>query len=79
MALADVAATPAPAFDARAAIAAVPRMYNFAADIIERNVAAGRADKPGVRRRLFKILDRAELSEREATLWTAFLRQIGKF
>src|SRR5262249_18498927 len=44
MALADV--SPAPAFDARAAIAAIPRMYNFAADILGRNLAAGRADKP---------------------------------
>ncbi|MCA1828209.1 MAG: RNA methyltransferase [Myxococcales bacterium] len=40
--------------------------------------AAGRAGKPGVRRRLFKALDRAELSGREAALWTAFLRQIGR-
>ena len=28
-----------------AAAAAIPRTYNFAADILERNVAAGRADK----------------------------------
>src|SRR5438309_7126987 len=35
-----------PQFDARAAIDAVPRSYNFAADIIERNLRAGRADKP---------------------------------
>ena len=41
--------------------------------------AAERAGKPGVRRRLFKALDRAELSGREAALWTAFLRQIGRF
>jgi benzoate-CoA ligase family protein len=46
MALANVAATPAPAFDARAAVAAIPRVYNFAADILERNLKAGRADKP---------------------------------
>ena len=46
MALADVAAEPAPAIDARAAVAAIPRMYNFAADVIARNLAAGRADKP---------------------------------
>src|SRR6516165_7692267 len=33
-------------FDPRAAINAIPRVYNFAADIIERNLAAGRANKP---------------------------------
>src|SRR5204862_1883152 len=32
--------------DARAAIEAIPRSYNFAADIIERNLKAGRAGKP---------------------------------
>ena len=37
---------PAPAVDARAAIDAIPRAYNFAADIIGRNIRAGRADKP---------------------------------
>ena len=41
--------------------------------------AAAHADKPGVRRRLFKTLDRAEVSGREAALWTAFLRQLSKF
>ncbi|HEY6704878.1 MAG TPA: AMP-binding protein, partial [Xanthobacteraceae bacterium] len=46
MARADVAAKPAPAIDARAAAAAVPRVYNFAADILARNLEAGRADKP---------------------------------
>jgi benzoate-CoA ligase family protein len=46
MALADVAPKPAPAPDANAAIAAIPRAYNFAADILERNLTAGRADKP---------------------------------
>jgi benzoate-CoA ligase family protein len=46
MTLADVAATPAAPFDARAAIEAVPRVYNFAADILERNLKAGRANKP---------------------------------
>ncbi len=46
MTLADVAATPAPAVDARAAIDAIPRAYNFTADIIGRNIRAGRADKP---------------------------------
>lgn len=40
--------------------------------------AAGRAGKPGARRRLFKVLDRAGLSGREAALWTAFLRQLGR-
>ena len=40
------AAKPAPAVDARAAIDAIPRAYNFAADILGRNIAAGRADKP---------------------------------
>jgi benzoate-CoA ligase len=33
-------------FDAQAAIASIPRVYNFAADVIERNLRAGRADKP---------------------------------
>ncbi len=39
--------TPAPAstIDARAAVEAVPRDYNFAADILGRNLKAGRADK----------------------------------
>jgi benzoate-CoA ligase len=46
MALADVAATPAPAIDARACNDAIPRDYNFAADVIARNLAAGRAEKP---------------------------------
>jgi benzoate-CoA ligase family protein len=45
MALADVALHGAPAVDPRAAIEAIPRVYNFAADILERNVAAGRAKK----------------------------------
>ena len=35
--------------------------------------AAERAARPGVRRRLFRTLDRAQLSGREAALWTAFL------
>src|SRR6266566_3565920 len=34
-----------PSLDARAAIEAIPRGYNFAADIIERNLKAGRAEK----------------------------------
>src|SRR5262249_60888038 len=43
---ADAAARLAPPVDARAAIDAVPRNYNFAADIIERTLKAGRANKP---------------------------------
>ena len=35
-----------PEAEAAHAIAAVPRAYNFAADILERNLAAGRAKKP---------------------------------
>ena len=46
MALADVAAKPAPAVDPHAASDAIPRMYNFAADVIARNLKAGRAGKP---------------------------------
>src|SRR5258708_4765763 len=46
MALADVAPKAAPAFDPRAAVEAIPRVYNFAADILERNLKAGRANKP---------------------------------
>src|SRR6266481_1925271 len=46
MTLADAAAPSAPPFDARAAIDAIPRAYNFAADILERNLNAGRANKP---------------------------------
>src|SRR5437660_6043866 len=45
-AMADAATKLAPTIDARAAIDAIPRSYNFAADIIERNLRAGRADKP---------------------------------
>ena len=41
----DASPTPAP-LDPRAAIEAIPREYNFAADILERNLAAGRAKKP---------------------------------
>jgi benzoate-CoA ligase family protein len=33
-------------FDPRAAVEAIPRAYNFAADILDRNLAAGRANKP---------------------------------
>jgi benzoate-CoA ligase family protein len=46
MARADVAAKPAPVIDARAAHEAIPRVYNFAADILARNLEARRADKP---------------------------------
>src|SRR3981081_4029889 len=45
MALADVAVKSAGAVDPRAAAEAIPRSYNFAADILERNLAAGRAGK----------------------------------
>ena len=44
--MADAATKLAPTIDARAAIDAIPRNYNFGADIIERNLKAGRADKP---------------------------------
>jgi benzoate-CoA ligase len=43
---ADLAKGSATALDARAAVAAVPRAYNFAADIISRNIKAGRGNKP---------------------------------
>src|SRR5215468_9917764 len=46
MAVADAAAKPASAIDPRAAVEAIPRSYNFAADILERNLKAGRAGKP---------------------------------
>src|SRR5260370_15623907 len=45
-AMADAAAKLAPTIDARAALDAIRRSYNFAADIIERNLKAGRANKP---------------------------------
>src|SRR5262249_24010075 len=45
-AMADAAAKLAPTVDARAAIDAVPRNYNFAAHITEPNLKAGRANKP---------------------------------
>src|SRR5215472_8917137 len=45
-AMADAAAKLAPTLDARAAIDAIPRSYNFAADIIACNLKARRADKP---------------------------------
>jgi hypothetical protein len=34
--------------------------------------------KPGARRRLFRALDRAQMSDREAALWSAFLRAIAR-
>src|SRR6476659_9117734 len=46
MALVDVAGKSAGAVDPRAAVEAIPRNYNFAADILERNMAAGRGQKP---------------------------------
>ena len=45
MALAESATRAAP-FDPRKAIESIPRAYNFAADVLERNLAAGRASKP---------------------------------
>ncbi len=41
----DAAAKLKATIDARAAVEAIPRSYNFAADIIERNLKAGRANK----------------------------------
>ena len=46
MALVDASDPTAAAFDPRAADEAIPRAYNFTADIIGRNIRAGRADKP---------------------------------
>jgi benzoate-CoA ligase family protein len=42
--MAMAASTPT-AFDPRLAIERIPRDYNFAADVLQRNLAAGRADK----------------------------------
>jgi TrmH family RNA methyltransferase len=77
------------AYEVRAAALAAPargRSSRTAADpgalaSVDRALAeaAERAGKPGARRRLFKALDRAALSGREAALWTAFLRQVAKF
>jgi TrmH family RNA methyltransferase len=39
--------------------------------------ATSELGKPGLRRRLFRALERAALSPREAALWTAFLRAYG--
>src|SRR5947207_8138631 len=38
-------AAPSPRFDPQAVIDAIPRDYNFAADVLARNLNAGRADK----------------------------------
>jgi len=48
MALASDALSPTPSrkIDPRAAIDAIPRDYNFAADLLDRNLKAGRANKP---------------------------------
>ena len=40
--------------------------------------AAASMGKPGARRRLFRALDRAQLSGREAALWAAFFRAITR-
>lgn len=52
-----------------AALAAVDRALS------EATAAVG---KPSARRRLFRALARATLSNREAALWTAFLRTVGR-
>ena len=46
MALVEASNPTAAAFDPRAADEAIPRAYNFTADIIGRNIRAGRAHKP---------------------------------
>jgi benzoate-CoA ligase family protein len=46
MALADLATAAPPGIDPAAAINAIPRSYNFAADMLERNLRAGRSNKP---------------------------------
>ena len=43
---AQMPVSPSRQFDPNAAIAAIPLAYNFTADIIGRNIGAGRADKP---------------------------------
>lgn len=40
--------------------------------------ATSAARKPGARRRLFRCLERAGLTPREAALWTAFLRSFAR-
>ncbi len=54
---------------APSALAAVDRALREAAESIYR---------PRVRRRLFASLSRADLTAREASLWTAFLRRIAR-
>lgn len=74
------------AYELRAAALSVTRRSSSrrepadAADLaaVDRALAEAvqRIGKPGARRRLFRALHRAELSGREAALWTAFLRSI---
>ena len=45
MGIARTKSSTASTIDARAAIDAIPRIYNFAADVLERNLKAGRAGK----------------------------------
>jgi tRNA/rRNA methyltransferase len=52
-----------------AALAAVDRALAEATEALH---------KPHARRRLFKALERADLGAREASLWTAFLRAVGR-
>jgi tRNA/rRNA methyltransferase len=52
-----------------AALAAIDRA------LLDATAAIG---KPGTRRRLYKALERARLSPREAALWTAFLTAVAK-
>jgi TrmH family RNA methyltransferase len=52
-----------------AALAAVDRALGEATNTL---------GKPHARRRLFRALDRSGLTAREAALWTAFLRAIGR-
>ena len=46
MALADLATAAPQRIDPAVAINAIPRSYNFAADLLERNLRAGRSNKP---------------------------------
>jgi benzoate-CoA ligase len=46
MALADAACAPSEQELPTDPVGAIPRAYNFAADILQRNLAAGRANKP---------------------------------
>ncbi len=45
MGIAERTSSTASTIDARAAIDAIPRVYNFAADVLERNLKAGRVGK----------------------------------